>query len=123
MANPIQPSFSDKLGKFVKSDDLVLADVTGATASGTGPTEQAGDNELVLELDVTAFGAGATSLDVDVEESTDGGTTWTVVDSFTQQTAVDTERLTVHDLAPHVRVNYTYAGDGIGAIDFTVQAV
>lgn len=124
MANPKTPPYSDNLGKFVASQTLDVASVAAATASGTSTPVQAHGEDIVLELDVTAFDSveGDETMDVAIETSADGSTGWTSVGSFAQVTGVTTERKGFTGLNNYVRANYTIAGTTPSA-DFTVKAV
>lgn len=136
MANPTQPPYSEQHQKFVPSDDLVLL-ASAARASGTtNGAEQSPADELVIELDVTGTtgGDGNMTLDVVLEESTDGGSTWTQVDAFATVGEADvptSERVTVggtaeaQTLAADVRASATVNDPNTSGGDFTfsVKAV
>ena len=100
---------TDDTPETVVDDETVTA--TGASSAIQAP--DSGTFSLALRVDNTA---GTTpTLDVDVEWSDDGGTTWFVAegdtDDFTQVTTTDANLVaTLTRRAPHYRLAYTVGG-------------
>lgn len=93
--------------------DIVLPSAlrTAGTASGSTFSEPKAAS-LRAELDVTASTA-PTTLDVKIEHSRDGGTSWYTLAAFTQVGAVATARQSLAIPAPNsglLRVTYTVVG-------------
>lgn len=84
---------------------------TAGTASGNNISTPR-DAFLRAELDVTASTA-PTTLDVKIEHSNDGGTTWFTLAAFAQVGAVGTNRQSISVPAPNsgiCRATYTLVG-------------
>jgi hypothetical protein len=102
-------------GSLSANADTVVdaAEVTATSNSSAIAAPDAATFTLGLQVDNTA---GTTpTLDVDVEWSLDGGTTWFTAegdtDDFTQVTTTDTNLVaTLTRRAPHYRLAYTVAG-------------
>ncbi len=83
---------NQRLHRHEHTDSLSLADskaVSGASGEGTA-VEVGAKGTLLLDLDVTAIGAG-TTLTVTIKTSKDG-TTWRTLAAFTGATSTGTER-------------------------------
>lgn len=88
--------------------------------TGVGASNLTGASFVVVDVGnpfgfgLVADHEGGTSptLDVDIETSMDGGTTWTVLDSFTQVTTTDTSEIIAPALPPGllVRAVATFGG-------------
>lgn len=93
--------------------DTLLASAArtaGTAQSGTVSYPKAAN--IRAELDVTASSV-PTTLDVRVQHSSDGGTTWFTIGTFTQVGAVATARQSISVPAPHsgmIRIDYTVVG-------------
>lgn len=97
-------------GEWADTEDVELASSAARTATGDGSSVEVGDRGVVrLLLDVTAASGTSPTLDVTVETSFDG-TTWRQAGTFTQQTAVGTERKSFSGLDRFVRVTWTIGG-------------
>lgn len=111
----------DDTPSTVVDDETVTA--TGTSSAIAAP--DAGKFSLALQVDNTA---GTTpTLDVDVEWSGDGGTTWFVAegdtDDFAQFTTTDTNVVaTLTRRAPHYRLAYTVGGTDSPSYDVTATA-
>ena len=97
-------------GRYADTEPLVLKPLAAETASTEGPAVEVGDRRVArLTLNATADTAG-TTLDVDVETSSDGET-WYVAGSFTQvgaATPASEQKLFMLDR--FVRYNSTIVG-------------
>lgn len=92
---------------------LASAARTATGNTGTIAVREATDQSLHLLLSVTAVAGTAPTLDVSVEWSMDGGTTFAAsdpVDSFAQITAAKNVSETYTIKAPHYRVVYAIGG-------------
>lgn len=81
---------------------------TGSTGSlsGYGVTKT-----LRAQLDVTAASGTSPTLNVIIEDSLDGGTTWNTVGTFTQRTAAGREVINITTpFSPLLRVSWTITG-------------
>jgi hypothetical protein len=93
--------------------DLILPSAARAAGAGVRTTMVVpADRPFRVDLNLTASTA-PTTLDVKVEHSEDGGTTWNTLATFTQLGAVATGSQSVHVPAPHselIAVTYTLVG-------------
>lgn len=92
---------------------LASAARTASGNSGSLAIREASDRSLHLLLSVTAIAGVGPTLDVSVEWSMDGGTTFAPsdpVDSFAQITVAKSVTETFTIKAPHYRVVYALAG-------------
>ena len=89
---------------------LLASGARTATAAGTAVTGFAAARQLVLQLQVTAASGTAPTLDVVVQDTTDG-TNYNTIATFTQKTAAAREviRLTT-PFTDNLRVNYEIGG-------------
>ncbi|MHB9003991.1 MAG: hypothetical protein ACYC6C_07990 [Coriobacteriia bacterium] len=81
---------------------------TGTTANldGYGATET-----LRAQLDVTAASGTSPTLDVVIQDSLDGGTTWNTVGTFAQKTAAGREVINITTpFSPLLRISWTIGG-------------
>ncbi len=86
---------------------------TGVSSAIAVATNTVSPTLVALAVNVTAVSGTTPTLDLSVEWSTDGGTTWFVgqpADTFTQVTATGTAIKTFTPKAPHCRVRWTIAG-------------
>jgi hypothetical protein len=104
----------DRLGNYIAGDnarpDAALASAA-RTASGVGAAFNT-DAADSLEAFLTVSAASGTSptLDVRLETSIDGGTTWRTVDSFVQIAAVGTRNAVFGPLGDTCRWAWTIGG-------------
>lgn len=104
---------------FTPFDTVALEDGATLTASANGSgRELLHRRNLVLELDVTAHTGGGDTLDVTVQTSEDNST-WRTLGTFTQSTAVGTERKSFPGADRFVRYAATLAGAGVSTT-FTI---
>ncbi len=91
----------------------VASAVYGATTLTSGLLVPHGASKLGLFINVTAASGGSPTLDIDVEWSSDGGTTWfdnDPVDEISQLTAISTLAKQFTVLAPDYRLQLELAG-------------
>ena len=72
---------------------LLASAARTTTASGTAVTGFAAARQLVLQLQVTAASGTAPTLDLVVQDTTDG-TNYNTIATFTQKTTYSTENIT-----------------------------
>lgn len=93
--------------------DILLASAVRTTGSAQSVNYSCPKGQPIrVELDLTAS-SGPTTLDVRVQHSIDGGTTWKTIQAFTQLGAVATGFQSVVIAAPHsgvLRIDYTVVG-------------
>jgi len=101
---------NERLRRMEHYDDISLASAKSVSgASGNGDTVEVGAKAaLLLDLDVTALGAG-TTLTVTVYTSKDG-TTWRSLGAFTGATGTGTERLSFAGCDRYARANWALSG-------------
>lgn len=81
------------------------------TATGSGSAVEIADKGSVrLLLDVSAASGTTPTLDVTVETSYDGSTGWTSLGTFTQKTAVSSQRKNFSGADRFVRASWVIAG-------------
>lgn len=93
-------------------DILLASAVRTAGTAQSGTVSYPRDEPVRAELDVTASSA-PTTLDVRVQHSSDGGTNWYTIGTFTQVGAVGTNRQSISVSPPHsgmLRIDYTVVG-------------
>lgn len=96
---------------YVGGEDLTPVASAARTATGNGSALSASAFSAVsLFLNVTAASGTTPTLDVTVEESDDGGSTWRTVGTFAQKTGVSNERKTFLIAADTYRVRWTIGG-------------
>ena len=104
----------DEQGNYVAPDrPRTDADVASAarTATGTGTAFDVGSAEsLEAVLTVSAASGTTPTLDVSLETSIDGGTTWSTVGSFAQKTANGSEGKVFGPLGDKCRWKWTIGG-------------
>lgn len=84
--------------------------LTGRDSADAGPAFGEADRLRALLL-VTAASGTTPTLDVVLEDSLDGGTTWTQIGAFAQKTAAGNEAINVTiPFGPLVRARWTIAG-------------
>lgn len=111
------PRWSQTARRWVRGDDLtganaVVPSAARTTSSQTSALDATTIRALSLKLDVTASSGTTPTLDVVVEESDDGGTTWRTVGSFAQKTGVSNESKSFLIAADTYRVRWTIGGTG-----------
>lgn len=90
---------------------VTLAASAARTATGSGTAQEIADRGAVrLLLDVTAASGTTPTLDVTVETSYDGSTGWTSLGTFTQNTAVSSQRKNFSGADRFVRASWVIAG-------------
>lgn len=98
-------------GNFINVDEALLAASAERTASGTGAALDLGDrNTLRQTLDVSAISGTAASLLVAIETSEDG-TTWRELGTFTARSAIGSQRATFSGADRYVRARWYVSGD------------
>lgn len=79
---------------------------TSGVVGGSTPTEA-----LRAQLDVTAAAGTTPTLNVIIEDSLDGGTTWNTVGTFAQKTTAGREVINITaPFSPLLRVSWTIGG-------------
>lgn len=97
-------------GEFADTESVSLHPSAARTATSTGSSIELGDRgTLRLLLDVTAASGTTPTLDVTVQTSHDGST-WRSLGTFTQATAISSERKSFSGCDRFVRVSYTIGG-------------
>jgi hypothetical protein len=95
--------------KYTRAVDLTLAASAARTATGNGTTtDSEGASVANLTLDVTVRSGTTPTLDVTIQTSADG-TAWRTAGTFTQATAVTSERKSFN-LDRYVRAAWTIGG-------------
>ena len=98
-------------GRTSKGRTTTLASSAARTATGTGAAVEVADRGSVrLLLDVTAASGTTPTLDVTIETSYDGSTGWTSLGTFTQKTAVSSQRKNFGGADRFVRASWTIGG-------------
>jgi hypothetical protein len=106
-------------GRITRGADLSLAASAARTTSVAGTAVEVGDAaDVRLLLDVTAV-AGTPTLDVTIETSFDGSTSWRSLGTFAQKTAVSSERKSFGGCDRFVRANWVIAG-GTPSLTFSI---
>lgn len=82
------------------------------TSANSGALPGFGDwSKFRAQLAVTAASGTTPTLDVVIEDSFDGGTTWNTVGTFTQKTAAGTQAVDITGLfSDQLRVRWTVGG-------------
>lgn len=91
---------------------FALSDSSAKTTSGTSTpvTDQGDERTMRVQLDVTAVTGVAPTLDVVIEDSLDGST-WNVIGTFGQKTAVSREVINITvPFTNTVRARWTLGG-------------
>lgn len=92
--------------------DILLPSAVRSGSGQSATVAYAQDVPLRAELDVSASSV-PTTLNVRVQHSSDGGTTWYTIGAFTQVGAVSTARESIAIAAPHsgmIRIDFTVVG-------------
>lgn len=92
--------------------ETVVASSARTISGDTGVLSYYGGmGKLIAQLNVTAAGGVTPTLDVVIEDSVDGGTTWNTIVTFTQATTVtrQVQRYT-SSFTDTLRVRWTVAG-------------
>lgn len=102
--------------------DVVVASAARTTSNNSGAlTGYGATDQLRCLLLVTAVSGVAPTLDLVLEDSLDGGTTWTPIATFTQKTAAGSQALDVTTpYGPLLRARWTIAGT-TPSFTFTVR--
>ena len=101
--------YSTADGRWANTLDLTLAASASRTATGNGSAIEAGDKAVArLTLNCTARTGTTPTLDVTIQTSADG-TTWRSAGTFTQVTAVGSQRASF-SLDRFVRAAWTVGG-------------
>lgn len=101
--------YATKSGRWANTVDLPLAASAARTATGTGSAVEPGDRGVArLFLNVTAASGTSPTLNVTIQTSNDGST-WRSAGTFTQATAVSSQRATFN-IDRYVRATWTIAG-------------
>jgi hypothetical protein len=108
-----------------KSELLNLVPLQARNANGSQNFSGMGlpDGPLKFDLEVTAASGTSPTLNVSVQESVDGGATYTNKASFAQKTGAGSETITVSP--PHrdyMRINWTIGGSGSPSFTFSVRS-
>lgn len=90
-----------------------------ATAAGTA-LEIADKGAVRLLLDVTAVTGTNPTLDVTIETSYDGSTGWTSLGTFTQNTAVSSQRKNFSGADRFVRASWVIGGTATPTFTFSI---
>lgn len=106
-------------GRYARTKDVTLFSSAARTETANGSAVEVGDVATVrLLLDVTAV-SGTPTLDVTVETSFDGSTSWRSLGAFAQKTAVSSERKSFGGCDRFVRAVATIGG-GTPSLTFSV---
>ena len=98
-------------GEISRITDVVLAASAARTATGSGSAVALGDlGTIRLLLDVTAASGTTPTLDVTIETSYDGSTGWVSLGTFSQKTAVSTQRKSFSGCDRYVRASWVVGG-------------
>lgn len=99
-------------GRHADTDEVTLLASAARTQDFDGSAVEVGDRgTLCLTLDVTAkAGTNSPTLDVSIETSEDGESDWRLLGSFSQKTAVGSERKSFVGADRFVRATGTIAG-------------
>jgi hypothetical protein len=96
-------------GRWANTEDLPLAPSAARTTTANGAAIEVGDKGVArLALDVTARTGTTPTLDVTIQTSFDG-VTWRTAGTFTQATAVGTQRASFN-IDRFVRATWTIGG-------------
>ena len=110
--------YSKQNGKWADTRDVNLSPAAALAVDTISDVHEIGDRASVrLTLDVTAV-SSADTLDVTIETSRDG-VTWYAAGTFTQVTAISTQRK-LFLIDRFIRANYDVGGSAI-LIAFTLQ--
>lgn len=93
------------------AQDLVLVSAARTTSGDSANLTYPKDRDIRIDINVSARSGTSPTLDIVVQHSPDGGTTWITLATFTQITASGTA--SQHVRAPHsglLRVDYTIGG-------------
>lgn len=97
-------------GMWADTDEVSILASAARTASGSGSAIEVGDRgTLRLDLAVTAAAGTTPTLDVTVETSSNA-TTWRSLGTFSQKTAVSSERKSFPGCDRFARVTFSIAG-------------
>lgn len=103
----------DKAGFYYAADES-YADLTVASAAVTADAnvdaDILGPSVIFVEYDITAVTGTGPTLDVTIQASPDGGTTWYDVHTFAQATAVSTLRAAAPVAGDKVRIKQDVGG-------------
>lgn len=100
-----------RASRYFSSDEVVASGartVTGISEvwTGFGPA-----SSIRAQLNVTAASGTTPTLDVVLEDTVDGGTTWNVIGTFIQKTAAGREVINITGLfTDSIRARWTVAG-------------
>lgn len=98
-------------GRALRAVDTTLLASAARTATGAGAAVELGDvATLRLLVDVTAASGTSPTLDITIETSYDGSTSWRSLGTFAQKTAVATERKSFGGCDRYVRASYVIGG-------------
>ena len=111
--------FNTSTGRWADTRDLSLAAAGARTATGTGSAVEVGDRGVArLFLNITAASGTTPTLNVTIQTSHDG-TTWRSAGTFTQATAVSSQR-SAFNIDRFVRATWTIAGT-TPSFNFTIS--
>jgi hypothetical protein len=97
--------------RSTRSLDATLVASAARTTTGSGSAFEMEDNgTLRLLLNVSAASGTTPTLDVTIETSLDGSTGWTSVGTFTQNTAVSSQRKVFTGLDRYARATWVIGG-------------
>lgn len=101
-------------GHYACSNDVLDASAAHTSTFNSATFNSNAASGIVIEVNVSARSGTTPTLDVNLQDSPDGGTTWNTVSSLTQITAtgVGVKRLNLRDtpVADLCRLNYTIGG-------------
>lgn len=101
-------------GMSACANDLIHASAAETATVSSIAFSGGGATGIYIEINVSARSGTTPTLDVNLQDSLDGGTTWNTVSSLTQITAVGvgTKRLNLRDTpaGPLLRLNYVIGG-------------
>lgn len=96
------------------SNDIIHASAAETATVSSSAFSATAATGIVVEVNVSARSGTTPTLDVNIQDSLDGGTTWNTVGSLTQLTAVavGVKRLNLRDTptGPLLRLNYVIGG-------------
>lgn len=112
--------FTMQNGRWANTEEITLAALLARVADGDGAALQLGDrNTLRLLLDVTAIEGTTKELDVTVKTRRDSTDAWRTLGTFTQKTAVASERKCFAGLDREVMVSWAKHAD-TASVTFSV---
>lgn len=117
------PVIKDTASVYYPGVSKKILDLTGAVTGTTVLTDDYGlFANIRAQLVVTGTAGTSPTLDVTLDESTDGGTTWNTIITFTRATAATSEVKNFTGLfGPKLRLAYTVGGTATPTFNFSVS--